>query len=105
MFLCSESVSSIELASPELTSSMQHAHADAAIGRLQQALREQPSGRIVVEDVVLQVDRMLRLVRERHTAHERVVALGQQAESRKTRVRAELALDVVRRRRIGRRRQ
>jgi hypothetical protein len=36
----------------------QHAHAHAAIRRRQQALRQQAPGRVVLEDVVLQVDRV-----------------------------------------------
>ena len=45
-------------------------------------LREQVPGLIILEDVVLQIDRMLRVVGERDPAHQRVVILGLRAESR-----------------------
>src|SRR6185312_11008558 len=59
----------------------QQAHAHAAVRRGQQPLRHQPPGRVVVEDVVLQVQRMLRVVGQRHAAHQRIGAAHEQAEA------------------------
>ena len=52
----------------------QHAHAHAAIGRLQQRLLDQLAGVVVFEDEVLDVQRALGLLRHLHAQQEAVDA-------------------------------
>ena len=83
----------------------QQAHAHAAIRRRQQPLRHQPASRVVVEDVVLQVERMLRVVGQRHPAHQCVGAAREQTEAGLVLVLFHFGVDVARARRGRGRRQ
>ena len=63
----------------------QDAHAHAAIGRGEEMLREQLAGRVAVEDVVLQVDRIFRAVGERKPREQRVDRVRQAGAGRNRR--------------------
>ena len=54
----------------------EQAHAHAAIGGGEQSLRDQLAGRIGVEDVILQIDRLRRFVGEHDAAHHRIGIVG-----------------------------
>jgi hypothetical protein len=59
----------------------QQAHAHAAVGGLEQRLRHQPAGVVVLEDVGLQVDRLARLLRQHHAAEQGIGVQREQAEA------------------------
>ena len=73
----------------------QQAYAHALIRCPQQVLRNQPAGRVVVEDVVLQVDRVLRVVSQRNATHQGVVAECEQAEAGWVEMLVSLGMDVA----------
>jgi hypothetical protein len=77
-----------------------HAYAHAAVGCCEQALGHEPAGVVVVEDVVLQVDRMRRVVDQRDAAHQGIVAARQQAKAGNVAVLFHLILHVASRRRV-----
>jgi hypothetical protein len=83
----------------------QDAHAHAAVGRGDDALCDETARRVVVEDVVLKIERVRRVVDEHDAAHERVRVADQRAESRIVSVRGGFRRHVTRRRRVGDRRQ
>ena len=82
----------------------QDAHAHAAIRSREDALRDEPAGRVVVEDVVLQVERMRGVVDQHDAAHQRIGVAEQRAESGIVVVLGDFGLHVTRRRCVGHRR-
>ena len=67
--------------SPRVQVVEQQAHAHAALRRAPQRLEEQQAGLVAVPDVVLRVDRPLRLGGEQHAGSEREPGLGQRVHA------------------------
>jgi len=66
----------------------QDAHAHATVGRGEQVLRDELAGRVAVEDVVLEVDRMLRAIGERKAREQCVDRVREKAQPRVLAVRS-----------------
>ena len=106
MFGCASSASStLSWPCPDVQIVEQDAHAHAAIGRGDDALRHQPAGRVVVEDVVLEIERVLGMIDQHDAAHQRVRVADQRTEAGLFAVRARFPTHVARRRRVRDRRQ